>query len=473
MKLIGLCILLITQVCLGQPITQEENELNKNNPFVDSLLLDLLHKTKLPGLSIAVNQNGNIIYAKGFGYADVAQKVKMQATTQIRTASVAKVITATALAKLATEGKLDFDAPIKNYIPYLKAPFSELTCRQLAGHTAGVQHTPSKKSSKKKDYTSSKALVELVEQTQLIFEPDTKYQYATLAYNLLAGVIEGASGKSYLAYMQENIFSPLNMHQTIPENISGLSSNDAQLYYFKKDKLVLDKQLVNGSYKLPGAGFRSTSIDLVKMMDAYTNGFIAPEVVKTMFTSNILKNGKKTNVGIGWRLNEDIHLKPTIEHAGSWQGARTVIVHYPEEQLSISIMINAKCVLFIEETAHIIAQLFLKDNNEVTELKGINQQLTVTHNRTHGNTTLLNGQMNFGNNRRGKLIIDTDMKFLQESNLYYLGFGNDYALSTDFGLLFFKLNLNPEIDGKLYLYQVLDDIHHINRSPMLHIKGKK
>lgn len=466
----GLYILLITPVCLGQSIPKEGNYLNLNHPFVDTLMLDLLNKTKLPGLSIAVNKNGKIIYAKGFGYADVAQKVKMEATTQIRTASVAKVITATALAKLASEKKLDFDAPIKNYISYLKAPFSALTTRQLAGHTAGVQHTPSKKSSKKKDYTSTKALIELVEQTQLAFEPDTDYQYSTLAYNLLAGVIEGASGKSYLAYMQENIFAPLNMNQTFPENISELGSNDAQLYYFKKDKLVLDKQLVNGSYKLPGAGFRSTSVDLVKMMDAYTNGFIAPEVVQTIFTSNTLTNGKKTNVGIGWRLNEDMQQRPTIEHAGNWQGARTVIVHYPEEQLSISMMINAKCVLFIEETAQIIAQLFLKGRSEVTEQKGIKQSLTISHNQTDGTTELLKGQLNFIENNKGKLTIDTSMKFLQESNLYYLGFGNHYALSTDFGLLYLHLKVNPEIEGKLFLYQVLDDRYHLKKSPFFYIK---
>ncbi len=332
---------------------------------VDSLMTKFLNKEKVAGVSISVNKAGEILYSKGFGYADVKQKIKIQPNHQIRTASVAKVITATALGKLVSEGKLDFDTPIGNYIPYLKAPYTQLTARQIAGHTAGIRHRPSSNRIKKKHYTEVREMVTFFMDDPLNFKPNTAYQYSTLGYNLLASLIEEISGKKYVDYMKEDIFLPLNMTQTFPDDKYNFTQKDAKLYYLKKNgKLKLDKRIVDGSYKLAGAGFRSTSIDLSKMMDAYSNGFLSEKVVEEMFRSNLFVNGKPTNVGIAWRLNKDSNNRLTIEHAGNWQGARTVIVYYPESQLTVSIMINTRCNISIEETAKQVAQFFLEGSSK-------------------------------------------------------------------------------------------------------------
>lgn len=464
-------LILFTNICMSQSLISEQNQVDKSNTFVDALFEDLLKKTKLPGVAITISKDGHYVYSKGFGFANREKGIKMQPTTQIRAASVSKVITATALGRLATNGKLDFDAPIIKYIPYLKAPFANITTRQLAGHTSGIQHRPSKKSAKNKDYNSVKELVGLVEKTSLKFEPDTDYMYSTLAYNLLAGVIEGASNVSFEAYMRDSVFTPLKMHQTFLETSMKLSANDARMYYFKNDKLVRDKKVFKASYKLPGAGFRSTSNDLAKMMDAYSNGFISKEIADEMFTSNILKNGSKTNVGIGWRLNRDIANRPTIEHAGSWQGARTVIVHYPDENLTISMMVNAQCVLFIEETVHLIAQLFLSKRELKTTFNGSNYNLNVTIERSNGSKDQVSGKLNFSENSKGNLLIDTKLRFLQKNSVYRLGVHNYHALSTEFGLLSLKLNANP-VTGKVYLYQTLKDAHHFSKEPMVSFTSK-
>ncbi|MEO1628276.1 MAG: serine hydrolase domain-containing protein, partial [Bacteroidota bacterium] len=364
-----------------------------DNAKVDALLTDFLAKAKLPGLSIAVNQSGELIYAKGFGYADLQKKTKMTPTTQIRTASVAKVITATAIGKLVSDGKLDLDAPLEKYLPYIEPPYASLTARQLAGHTAGVAHRPSSNRVKKKHYAEVRETMAFLKDMPLSFEADTEYAYSTLGYNLLALLIEEISGKKYVDYMREDVFAPLGMTQTFPDQKNDWSDKDAKMYFFKKGKLQEDKKPVDDSYKLAGAGFRSTSVDLVKMMNAYSNGFIAGEVVQSMFESHHLKSGEKTNVGIGWRLNEDMHKSASIEHAGSWQGARTVIVHYPQYQLTVSIMINAKCTVFIEETAQIIARLFLQKGNESSAIKERNDVLTVVNNKSDGTTETYKGKI--------------------------------------------------------------------------------
>ncbi|MEO0469873.1 MAG: serine hydrolase domain-containing protein [Bacteroidota bacterium] len=437
---------------------------------VDGLMEAFLTKTKLPGLSISIAREGQLLYSKGFGFADVERQRPMQPETSIRTASVAKVLTATALGRLISEGKLDIDAPIKNYVSYLESPYANLTVRQLAGHTAGVPHRPKKK--KNRRYSNTRERIELMEKGELLFEPDTEYRYSSHAYNLLAAVIEGAAAKSYESFMQEDVFAPLGMTHTKPEVLSALSEQDASAYFFKKDKLTKDTKLVDGSYKLAGAGFRSTSVDLVKMMRAYSNGFIEQPVVQTMFQSHQLKDGQQTQVGLGWRINQDMHGRKTVEHAGSWQGARTVIVHYPAEDVSISIMINAKCVIFIEETAHLIAQFFLEKAWDHPIEQDIDQTIRVSS-QVAGETDEFDGRLTFDKARKGQLKMQISSEWIRRSDVYPLAKTSDWILSTTFGFLYLKMDVTPALTGNIHQYQRIGDAFHPMKKAWLRFQPQK
>ncbi|MEO0902092.1 MAG: serine hydrolase domain-containing protein, partial [Bacteroidota bacterium] len=326
---------------------------------VEALATTFLERTKVPGLSMSVSKKGEVIYAQGFGFANVEQELQMTPEIRLRTASVAKLITATALGKLMDEGKVNLDEPIKTYIPYIDKKYAMLTPRQLAAHTSGLAHRPKGNGFKKKQYEKIAETVVLMK-SDLLFEPDTDYSYSTHAFNLLAAVIEGASGSTFLDYLKNELFQPLGMENTYAENISNLTKQDAKLYLID-DSEVKPERVTNGSYKIPGASFRSTPTDLVKMTNAYRNGFLSPKVVDEMFKSHQLANGKKLNVGVTWRMSVDSFGNDVVEHAGNWLGARTVVVYYPKEELSISIMLNASCSIFIEETAHLLAQFFLTE----------------------------------------------------------------------------------------------------------------
>ena len=425
---------------------------NVNLELVDSLAKQLLKIGNLPGISIAVAKRDTVIYAKAFGYADVENGVKMTPNTRLRTASVAKVITATALGRLATENKIDFNTPIENYINYVNPPFDQLTIRQLAGHTSGVPHRQPRAKIENKFYNNIKETIDHFNDSQLLFKPDTAYRYSTGGYNFLSGVIEGASQKSFSDYMSEHIFEPLAMENTIIENINELSEEDAKLYYFDRTtgERKLDKELVDGSYKIAGAGFRSTPRDLVKMMMSYHNGFISERVVKEMFESSELINGDRTRVGIGWRMTYDAFGNQLVDHAGNWQGARTVVVYYPDNELSVSIMVNAQCQLFIEETAHIIAQLFMKQHERPKTFNPYKKSIAVKGFRSNGTVEDYKGTIQLNDDGSGKLIIDTERAFLQTIPIKYLGFGNHFAAVNLYGLLYLKLD---DDSGQLYMYQ--------------------
>ncbi|NAS30795.1 serine hydrolase [Flavobacteriaceae bacterium R38] len=441
---------------------QSTQDTKKEYPEVDTIVNAFLKQANLPGLSIAVNRNGKIIYAQGFGYADVISKVKMSPLTQLRTASVAKVITATALGKLLSEEKLNLDAPVKKYIPYINDKYANLTTRQLAGHTSGMQHRPKGTSYKRKQFSTIKETIELMN-APLLFAPDTDYEYSTHAFNILAGVIEGASGKRYTEYLNESIFKPLKMYYTAPENIKQLTDKDAKLYYVKEDKLREDK-LTNASYKIPGAGFRSTPIDLAKMMNAYTTGFLSQKAIDELFKSHQLKNGKKTNVGIAWRSSIDIFGHPVIEHAGKWRGARTVIVYYPEEKLSVSLMINADCPVYIEETAHILAQFFRDDDKKLFKKHTYNHKIELTSGKGE-NRKVFKGKLSL-EGLQGSLKVDTD-NFLKSNPIYRLKKEHHYTLVTRHGLLFLELSDSSDFNGQLFIYGSRNKINPKHNTPAL------
>lgn len=428
---------------------------------LETLAEAFLEKTKAPGLSIAVRKKGKTIYAKGFGQANQEANIPMDTSTRLRTASVAKVITATALGVLASEGKLDFDAPIKDYVPYIPAAFAQLTTRQLAGHSSGLAHRPKGEQYKKKQYNDIRETVLLMKAPPL-FEANTDYKYSTHAYNLLGAVIEGASGKSYADYMNEFIFNPLRMLHTNPENIHELIEKDAQLYSISKGK-VRKARRTNGSYKVPGAGFRSTPSDLVKMMDAYTNGMISDSVVAEMFESHQLSDGTKTFVGIGWRSSIDPFGNRVIEHAGSWHGARTVLVHYPEEDLNISLMLNADCPVLIEETAHLFAQVIRDKKQPVKNMALTNEKITFTlqtkeKQELHEGTITMNAETGLLHiNKKG---------FLSTSPILYLGSANDYAIATVHGLLYLELKNNTVLEGKIFSYYNRLDKNPREKTPL-------
>ncbi|HAA15866.1 MAG TPA: hypothetical protein DCE41_30805, partial [Cytophagales bacterium] len=322
-------------------------------------------------------------------------------------------------------------------------------------------------------YAEVKETLSFFDDLSLDFTPGSQYQYSTLGYNLLAILIEELSGKRYADYMAEAIFRPLGMDQTYPDPGADLSQADAHLYYLNKGKLKWDRRPIDGSYKLAGAGFRSTSEDLVKMMVGYQNGFISPGVRETMFTSGLLADGEATHVGLGWRLNRDIHDRPTIEHAGSWQGARTVVVHYPAEDLSLAIMINTQCVLFIEETAHLIADQFLSKTGGTPSVSKPAQPLTVRNTGYDGSVTTHTGELALTEGAPGILFMDMDSDWLRQNPVYPLGTAQDHALSTPYGLLYLQLDFTQQPLGKLYQYQVLGDPFHMRQQPTLTLQASQ
>ena len=410
-----------------------------------------------PGISIAIGKNNEIVFAQGFGYADVSDHKPVILTTQFRTASVAKLITATALGRLIQEKRIDIDAPISKYFKSVPRKYSKITTRQLAGHIGGVSHYSKEEKIENRFYNSVDDALNVFIHIDPLFQAGENYKYSTYSYVLLSKIIEEASGMSFLKYLDEQIYSPLGMTLTSPELRKQPSENMTKIYDVSDSGInkgyAFNKDYQEDpSYKWAGGGFISTPTDLIKMANSYTNGFLQPDVVEKMFESQKLNSGQKTGVGIGWRGSYDMENRKVYEHAGYQRGTRSVLSIFPDDKVSIAILANAHILYRIEESAHMLALPFLKAPSPKEQPKGI-ADVNVEIIDYDGNLTnekakiVLNGE-------NDRLIFETKDGIKVTYPLVYLERDNIYALIHKDGILYTELDMeNGNLNGKTMRYK--------------------
>lgn len=324
---------------------------------IDSLQV----KQDIPGISVCVGNKEKILWAHGFGFADLENKVKVTTASRFRVGSVSKMLTVLAVGWLYQQGKLDLDAPVQKYVPAFPEKTYPITTRQLAGHIAGVRHyrktdpvfTP-------KRYTSIAEGLSIFKTDTLLFKPGTGYAYSSYGYNLISAVIEGVSSIDFLTYMKDSIFLPAGLTNTAPDYSDSIVPARVRFYEHSKGKLV-NADLVDNSYKWAGGGFVSTPTDLVNMGRLLLNHTMLNEkTVDEMFASQHLENGKATNVGIGWRSGTDSKGRKIIHHGGLIEGGRTFVLIYPNDNLIFAITANMSGVNINLPEAETVAGYFLQ-----------------------------------------------------------------------------------------------------------------
>ena len=294
-----------------------------------------------PGLSVAVGVDGRIVWAEGFGWADIEQRVPVRPSSKFRVGSVAKPMTAALLALIYERGGIDLDAPVQRYVPSFPEKKHPITTRQLAGHLAGIRHYQGDEMLSSRNYETILEGLEIFEDDALLFEPGTQYSYSTYAWNLISAIIEGATGKAFLTQMDERVFEPLGMRDTSADQNRFIVFDRVRPYVVDEDGRFANAPYVDNSYKWAGGGFVSTAEDLVRFGFAHLEpGFLEAATLETLHTSQKAKDGKETGYGIGWRVSKDERGRRVVGHGGGSVGGTTRLTIYPEESLVIAMITN-------------------------------------------------------------------------------------------------------------------------------------
>ena len=297
-------------------------------------------KDNLAGASVAVGIDGQIVWAEGFGWADIEQQVPVTPLTRFRIGSVSKPLTSVAVGLLYERGKIDLDAPVQKYVPSFPKKRWPISTRQVMGHIAGIRHYRGDEFYSSKHYDTILEGLEIFEHDSLLFEPGTKYSYSTYGWNLVSAVVESAAGEPFLDFMRREVFAPLGLRHTVPEYMASIIPDRAAFYEHDKEKRLVNAPYVDNSYKWAGGGFLSTPSDLVRFGFAMLDDdLLKPETRKMLWTPLRLESGKSTGYGLGWGA-DTVDGHRVISHGGGSVGGTTSFMIFPDERMVVAVTTN-------------------------------------------------------------------------------------------------------------------------------------
>jgi CubicO group peptidase (beta-lactamase class C family) len=314
-----------------------------------------------PGMSVAVVLDSKIAWAEGFGLADVENDVPARANTVYRIASISKPLASTAVMQLVEQGKVRLEDPITKYVPSFPDKGLGITLRHLMTHTSGIRHYAEGEMAMKAHFDSIEEAIEIFKDDPLLFTPGTKYSYSTYAYNLLAGVVESASGLTFEAYMKEKVWGPAGMTSTYLEHQGELVEHRSEQYVKAGGNgRVRNAPFADLSVKWAGGGMISSVEDLARFAIALDQGkLLKRETLEAMYEPMTLADGSKTDYGLGWDSQVDAKARRWIAHGGGATGGSTYILRLPERGFAVAIEANVENAGDRRELAMKIAELVL------------------------------------------------------------------------------------------------------------------
>jgi len=315
---------------------------------IETAVSSLMSRQGIPAVSVAIVEDNQIRFQRGYGMADVENFVPAKALTVYRIASVTKSLTAVAAMQLVEKGKLDLDAPIQKYVPSFPTKNFPITTRKLLAHLSGIRNYKPGEGERTDHYDSLTAALSVFKDDPLDFEPGTKYSYTTFGYTLLGAVIEGASAMKYEDYMRENVFKPAGMQHTYVDDLYALIPNRARGYRPKVYAVFngenRNASLMDSSYKIPAGGLVSTAEDIARFAIAVQNSvLIKPETFAEMSKSQKTRDGRETGYGYGWYVGGSggFAIDPnSVWHGGVQQGFTSDLVLLPKKRFALVILTN-------------------------------------------------------------------------------------------------------------------------------------
>lgn len=336
--------------------------------IADRLLRELVEANDVPGMGASVWQNGLTVWIGSAGLADREADRAVDTDTVFRLASVSKLLAVTAAAKLSEEGRLDLDAPVRSVATWLPDRWPDMTARQLASHTSGMPHyNDADDGVGLQQYGSLREIVPMFQDRDLLTPPGTVYEYSSWAYVLLAAEIEAVTGMSYLHYLAAEITPGLTIQaDTIEPGIAHI----AVPYAFEKDGTIVRAAPWNLSFNRAGAGMAATPVDLAVWGGRVIEGqVVSPATLARILEPTTFNNGEVVRdsnyaVGFGWRTYQDTDGRLAAHHNGATIGARSVLMIYPEQKVSVSVLSNASTTSAIDVTAQMLAAPFMADREQ-------------------------------------------------------------------------------------------------------------
>ena len=264
---------------------------------IDRIVSAEMSQQKIPGMAVAVLKDGEVVVAKGYGFANLEHQVPVTTHSIFQSGSVGKQFTAAAIVLLEEQGKLSLDDKIARYLPRSKARWGSITLRHLLTHTSGIPEYEDKVDNRRT--YSERQLTELVGLLSRRSPPGHKFEYSNSGYLLLGIIIRTVTGKFHADYIRENIFEPLGMKtariasdaEIVPNRVAGYRMSNGR---------ILNQEWVSPTFNQTADGCFYLSLNdlLAWERGVRARALLKPESWSQIFTPVVLKSGKVASLRI-------------------------------------------------------------------------------------------------------------------------------------------------------------------------------
>jgi len=337
-KLLLACLLLVSVIACASAQSLPDSTIKK----IDNLFKYWDYNNS-PGYAIGIVKNDSLIFAKGYGMANLEYNIPIKPETIFHMASVSKQFTAFSIVLLARQGKLNLDDDIRKYLPWFPDLKVKITVRNLLNHTSGIRdqwQLLAMAGTRLDDVITQDQIVKILSKQQgLNFKPGDEYSYSNSGFTMLAEIVRAVSGKSLRKFTDSAIFKPLGMTITYYHADNTEIVPNRAYSYDRKDRTRYTNSVL--SYSVAGATSLFTNlIDMSKWEMNFYNHKVGDQLdIEQLTQKGKLNSGTEIDYALGISVN-DYKGHKIYSHNGADAGYRTMVSVFPDLKMGFIIFSN-------------------------------------------------------------------------------------------------------------------------------------
>lgn len=293
------------------------------------------------GAAMLAMRKGKILFRSCYGLAAIDSGDAVEPNTRFRIGSLSKQFTAVAVMMLYEKDRLDIDLPVTCYLQECPSWYRGVTVRQLLNHTSGIfnfTEIPGIRSRYSNPVTKEE-LLGLIYDQPAVAEPGTAFHYSNSGYAILGKIVENLSGQHLRDFMEEELFAPAGMKNTIFWEPEHRIKGNAQGFEVRQGDTVAAPSLHHG-WTFGGGGIASTVDDLALWMQALLeHRLISAHSLDMCFSRSNLKDGSRIDYGLGWYIDGEGDMKQ-VYHEGGVYGFVAYQTYLPSRDLFVIVLRN-------------------------------------------------------------------------------------------------------------------------------------
>ncbi len=347
----SILVMLFTAAFFPNPLGAQEAGKAEVNDYarIEAKVAELMETGDIPGLSLVIVRGDKPDYIKGFGYADAEKKIPVTPETLFELCSTSKAFTALAVMKCEADGLINLDASVSNYLPgfytLYKGEKQAITIRQLLHQTSGIPFRSIVNIPRSTEKDALQKTVQRMVGYELDSLPGTKYQYATINYDILGAVLEKATGMPYEDYMVKNILGPLGLYRTLvgKEQVKGAELKTAEGYkigFFEARKYRAPSYRGNN----PAGYIISNGLDMarwLKLQMGLEQSPYTPLILETQQRDRTVPVDSNTMLSYAMGWMESMDGSGIIQHSGNNPNYTAHVMFNPEKKIGVVALANS------------------------------------------------------------------------------------------------------------------------------------